>query len=237
MQRFNSERSIEGTVNVSGALWALKVYPAHQHMWFSVDISNGPKVVFRNLGTKKADHTIRWVWTPHRLWTERPDGAVVSVRDMPRDAFEGHTLRTPWDDFHLLYFQGYALWNHLSAPFYFTWPGCETQEVEPHREGEQQWRVLQITYPDGFPTQCKGQRYMFDKDFKLRRLDYVAEVVREGEAAHYCFDHKNIGGILFPMPRRVLRLPEGELNGGPSMVLLDICDIVVVDGDSKMARV
>src|SRR5258705_4783 len=46
-------------------------------------------------------------------------------------------------------------------------------------------------------------------DFMLRRLDYVTDVLG-GVAAHYCYDHVTIDGLVFPTLRRVVRrTPEG----------------------------
>src|SRR3546814_4504928 len=43
----------------------------------------------------------------------------------------------PWDLLHLAYFCGYAGWNYLTTPFLFTYPGFETEEIEPwEEEGE-----------------------------------------------------------------------------------------------------
>ena len=42
--------------------------------------------------------------------------------------------KPPWDDLHLAYFSGYAMWNYLNTPFIFALPGFQTEEIEPWDE-------------------------------------------------------------------------------------------------------
>ena len=57
------------------------------------------------------------------------------------------------------------------------------------------------------------QTFFFSEQGLLQRLDYLAV----GPAAHYCFDHANYKGIVFPTLRRVLRRPpSGPLVTGPT---------------------
>ena len=60
---------------------------------------------------------------PDRVVLQRPIGTVVEARDDPERSFDGHEFETPWDDLHLAYFTGEALWTYLNTPFLFTWPG------------------------------------------------------------------------------------------------------------------
>jgi hypothetical protein len=49
--------------------------------------------------------------------------------------------------------------------------------------------VLEVAYPDGVPSHTKVQKFYFDPDLLLRRMDYVTDVA-DGVAAHYCFDQR-----------------------------------------------
>lgn len=49
----------------------------------------------------------------------------------PRAACAAVPREAPWDDLHLLYFTGYAMWNYLCTPFFFTWPGFAVEEIGP----------------------------------------------------------------------------------------------------------
>lgn len=113
------------------------------------------------------------------------------------------------------------------APFYFTYPEIKTREIEPHKENGQTWRVLEVTYPDGFATHSRTQQYYYDDQFRLRRLDYAVEVNGGGSAvSHYVYDEQTVEGISFPMLRRALAIQEG-VGVGPSMVLVNFTKISV----------
>ena len=220
------------TVNVSGLVWAVKGYPGHRLVQLVVE-PHARRVTYWNaLGD--GDYNTRWIWTPDRVWKETPDGSIIASRDTPRTAFEGHNFFTKWDHLHLLYFMGYAIWNYICAPFYFSWPGMKLREVENTGQDavDSSWRALEVTYPDDIPTHNRVQIYYFDEKHSLRRLDYRAEVVGgtdAGVAAHECFDHQDCNGLLVPTLRRVVSVPDGQKNGGPSAVLLDFHDVIVKD--------
>jgi hypothetical protein len=102
-----------------------------------------------------------------------------------------------------------------------------TREFEAHVEGRETWRVLEVTYPDDVPAHTKVQQLYFGDDFMLRRLDYVTDVLG-GVAAHYCYDHVTIDGLVFPTLRRVVRrTPEGPLLSGRTSFILDYTNLVV----------
>jgi hypothetical protein len=64
----------------------------------------------------------------------------------------------------------------------------------------------------------------------LRRLDYVTDVLG-GVAAHYCYDHVTIDGLVFPTLRRVVRrAPEGPLLSGRTSFILDYTNLLVRAG-------
>ena len=84
-----------------------------------------------------------------------------------------------------------------------------------------------VTYPDDVPAHTKVQKLYFGDDFMLRRLDYVTDVLG-GVAAHYCYDHVTIGGLVFPTLRRVVRrTPEGPLLSGRTSFILDYTNLVI----------
>ena len=215
---------------MSGLLWSIKGHTGRSTLSGYVS-TKSPIAVYHNLGARLDEPHLKWVWTPNRVSVERADGAVLQSRDHPREKLlENASLKAPWDDLDLLYFRGYALWNYLMAPFYFTWPGFSTREVESHKEAGQTWRVLEVTYPDGFSTHCKVQKYYYDNQYHLRRLDYVADVLNAGVAAHYCYDEEKIDGVLFPMLRRAIGIRDGQAAlSAPSTVLLNFHRIVVRD--------
>jgi hypothetical protein len=183
------------------------------------------------LGGRDGD---KFMFTPERTWIEQADGSVTQDRSNPRASFVGHLRTTPWDDLHLTYFVGYALYNYLVTPFCFTWPGFETRELEAHEERGQLWRVLEVTYPDSFATHTKVQKFYFNAKLMLQRIDYVTDVAA-GIVTHYCFDHKEIGGIVFPMLRRVVRRDPvtGPVIDGPTSFVLDYCKVRLHEDDGR----
>jgi hypothetical protein len=236
LDRWNRVRSIDLTYNFSGQYLAAKGWPGKYRPTVTISAKEPKSVSVRFDPDKPHD---RWIYTPNRTAIERQDGIVVSALDNPRATFAGYTRATPWDELHLMYFVGYAIHNYLTAPFAFTRPDFQTREVEPHTENGDVWRVLEVTFPDNYPTHNKTQWFYFDeKKFMLQRIDYKPDV-NGAAASHYCFDHKEISGIMFPTLRRVvLRVPDAEreddlggkpLLSGPTAFLLDYCEIVVND--------
>lgn len=118
-----------------------------------------------------------------------------------------------------------------TTPTQFTYATAVTQyvcqELDPHVEGRETWRVLKVTYPDNIPAHTKTQELYFDGTFMLKRWDYETDVLG-GVAAHYCYDPKPFGGIILPTLRRVVtRTPEGPHMTGPSAFVLDYSDVGV----------
>ena len=136
-------------------------------------------------------------------------GDVVAERADPRAAFRGRAgLRRAlwWDDLDLLHFAGYALWNYTSIPFLLTRPGFELAEGEPWEEVGERWRRLDVRFPPEIPTHSPEQSFYFDEAGTLRRHDYTAEPFGGwAKAAHYCHDHRELGGLVVPTRRRVHR--------------------------------
>ncbi|MDQ1733519.1 MAG: hypothetical protein QOJ80_736 [Mycobacterium sp.] len=69
-------------------------------------------------------------------------GEVFESRDDPERSFDGQVMATPWDDIHVAYFSGEALWAYLTAPFLYTWPGFVTEEITSIQVCGETWRRL-----------------------------------------------------------------------------------------------
>jgi hypothetical protein len=208
---------------LSGLLFKSVGYPGPRQPTITID-PHSPKAVFTGLSDRPNE---RWTWTPHRVWIETLDGAVLQSLDNPRASFSEVTPDSKWNDLHFLYFNGYATWNYLTAPFTFTLPGFSTRELEVHQENGKMWRVLEVTFPSDFPTHNTVQKFFFDEEFILKRLDYAPEVLGSPPASQFVFDPYEFDGLTFPSLRRVV--PKG-LAGifGPRLVLIDIIKIVVI---------
>ncbi|AWW35985.1 hypothetical protein ADL00_43305 [Streptomyces sp. AS58] len=166
---------------------------------------------------------LRTSFTAERVAVENDRGEVQSERLAPRDAFKGHTVETPWDDLHVAYFAGYAMWTYLTSPFTFVSPGFRTEELSPVTEAGETWSRLKVTFPEEIATHCREQVFYFGEDGLLRRHDYTAEVINGGPAAHYTYDHAEFGGIMVPTRRRVHPLGEdGAVVRDIELVTIDI---------------
>lgn len=174
----------------------------------------------------------RAVFEDGAVRVETADGEPLESRREPRQAFFGlsgvrRNLR--WDALDSAYFAGYAMWNYLGAPHLLTRPGVEVSEAEPWTEAGETWRRLEATFAPGIDTHSPRQTLYFDARGLLRRHDYTAEVVgRWARAAHYCAEHAQAGGLVFPTRRRVV--PVGLANRalpGPTLVSLELSELHV----------
>jgi hypothetical protein len=166
---------------------------------------------------------------------EGEGGEVLASRADPRGAFFGgaglrRNLR--WDALDSTYFAGYAMWNYMTTPYLLTRPGVEVSEGKPWRQGEQELRRLEVIFPEGLDTHSRRQTFYFDARGVLRRHDYVAEVVgRRARAAHYCADHAQAGGLVFPTRRWVRPIGPGNRSlRFPTMVSLELSELRVEGG-------
>ncbi len=145
------------------------------------------------------------VFEPQKVAIKTDDGAVVAERERPRAAFAGHALHTPWDDLHLTYFRGYAIWEYLTTPFLFKMPGFQSEEIDEWKEEGETWRRLKVTFPASVPSHCTEQLFYFDQEAMLRRHDYNTYDIGGSEAANYASDYVSFDGIKLPTKRRVYR--------------------------------
>jgi hypothetical protein len=163
---------------------------------------------------------------------ENDAGETISSREDPRHEFFGRpglrrNLR--WDALDATYFAGYAMWNYLTTPYLLTRDGVEAREGEPWSQGGETWRRLEVTFPPGLDTHSQRQTFYFDDRALLRRHDYVAEVVGGwAHGAHYCADHVEAGGLVFPTRRWVRPIgPRDRSLPFPTMVWLRLSELAV----------
>jgi hypothetical protein len=198
-KRWQDLRRLSAHVAIGGAVWKLKGWPgavADSH----VDVDpHRQHVEYRPfLGADQYS-----VYEPHRTAIKAASGETVGQREAPRKSFEGHSLTTPWDTQHLVYFSGYAIWTYLTAPFLFKLPGFQTEEVEPWSEDGEVWRRLKVRFPSNVHSHSAEQVFYFDASGILRRHDYSVDIMGGTSSAHYAEEPKEFGGIIFPTKRRV----------------------------------
>lgn len=163
---------------------------------------------------------------------ETDDGEVVESRERPRELFFGtsglrRNLR--WDALDATYFAGYAWWNYLNAPYLLARDDIHVAEIEPWDQRGETWRRLEAHFPDDLDTHSARQVFYFDSELRLRRHDYVAEIIGKwAHAAHMCDAHVESGGLVFPTRRRVYPIgPRNRPLPGPVLVALDLLEIDV----------
>jgi hypothetical protein len=225
LDRWRRIRSIDVSLIISGQLLDVKGFPEHQHTKVTID-ADQPRTVMEPYSEEGA----RGIYTPDRVWIEsRDDGREIAELKEPRASFAGHVRDTKWDQLQRLYFLGYAMWNYLATPFIFVREGFDIQELAPHDEDGQRWRVLQVRYPKDIPTHCDMQLFYFNSDGILKRIDYTTDVLG-GVASHYLYDPKNFAGLVVPTRRRVVqRTPAGPKITGITAVFLDYLDVTIHD--------
>lgn len=95
---------------------------------------------FRVLGS-------RGVFDDGRVRIETSVGAQASGLDEPGKSFAGYQSRTPWNESQFLCFIGYALHNYMTMPFLLANNGVQCEEVAPHEEHGESWRVVRAAFP------------------------------------------------------------------------------------------
>jgi hypothetical protein len=227
LERWNQLETVKASVSITGAIWQLKGKPDVLQ-----DIRIEAELHKERLTTHFNGQGKRTVFEPNRITVERDSGRPVDSRDDPRSAFRGHSRETPWDDLHVAYFSGYALWNYLTIPFLYTYPGFATEELAAWRENDEEWRPLKVIVPDYIASHSHEQVAYFGPDGLLRRHAYTVDVMGGASGLNYATDYRNVDGIIVPTTRRVYapdsnrqKIPE------PVLVAIDIRDISFSDGN------
>jgi hypothetical protein len=197
LANWHKVRTVDLDFTIGGVLWQAKGLPEGLRATAPVE----PSQMQVRIVPFDGEATVGY-FTPRRVWVEDVNGFVVKERRDARASFTGHTLMTPWDELHELYFVGYALLNYLSSPFMLTYPGFECEEIEPHSENGETWRRLRVRFPADYPTHSREQTFYLNGQGLLKRMNYTVDII-QSSAAHYCLDHHHVGGIVVPTYRRV----------------------------------
>ena len=221
LDRWNTVTSVEITASITGAIWHVKSKP---DVLKSVVMTADTRA--ERLTTVFPGQDKRSTFEPDRVVIERADGTLVKARDDPEASFAGQQLDTPWDDIHVAYFSGEALWTYLNTPFLYARDDFATEETAPVEADGETWRRLKVTFPDTVKSHTREQFFCFGADGLLRRHDYTVDILGGGTGLNYATNYRDIDGIIFPATRRVYaytgdyqRIPE------PVLVAIDITDV------------
>lgn len=220
--RWNKVKTIEGDMSITGGLWARKGWPDGLKNVHVTAAAGNQWISYRPF----INASMRSSCTPDHTVIETLDGKPIKDRRNPRAAFDGHTVETPWDDLHLAYFSGYAMWNYLTTPFIFALPGFQTAEIEPCGEDGEQRRRLKVAFPDHIATHCAEQIFHINGEGLICRVDYSAPVAGGAPTAHYLSDYRDFSGIKVATKRRALRRKAGGTAiPDPVFVAIDIAEL------------
>ncbi|WP_458319339.1 hypothetical protein [Mycolicibacterium brisbanense] len=222
LAQWNRFTRVEATIVTGGKLWAVKGQPQDatprrmsvtlQQQWASVQPFGAPD--------QKTD------FTTDRVAIEKLDGRVVAELHNPRESFAGHQLESPWNPLQRAYFNGYALWNYLTAPFLMSLPGFSVREIDPVTDRGETWRGLQVRYPSNIASHSSMEEFYFDADHLIRRHDYRVDVAGGFATKHYTDDVVELNGIKVPTKRRAYRCDiTGRILPDELMVAIDLTDI------------
>jgi len=222
LSRFNQFQTASAYLVMGGALWEIKGQAGVlNQVRVTVDLhqEHASFAPFKHPNQQTA-------FTPDRIAIETNEGAVVEERANPRAAFAGHTLQTPWDELHALYFGSYAMWTYLTFPFSLTWAGFTVGEIDPWQEQGETWRRLKVTFPPYIASHSTEQTFYIGDDGLLRRHDYDVEVVGNAPIAHYVSEYKDVSGFLIWTERRAfVRQPDNTPALDMLMISIDLNDI------------
>ena len=224
LDRWNKVNSIRISGSITGAIWNVK----------------GREDVLKNLAMTletKRERVImdlpgqnkQTIFEPNRVVIQTAQGDILSEHDEPERSFEGQTQQTPWEDVHVAYFSGEAMWTYLNAPFLYAQSGFETEEVSPIQVEGETWRRLKVTFPERIASHTRTQISCFGPDGLLRRHDYTVDILGGAQGLNYASDYRNVDGIVFPSIRRVVAY-EGDYQPvkEPVLVAIDLKEITLI---------
>jgi hypothetical protein len=223
VERWNQVKSINVDASITGALWSVKGKgDALKDVRFEVDTAR-QLLTMDFVGQDK-----RSVFEPLRVVIQRRDGTLIDARDEPERSFDGHQLETPWDNIHLAYFSGEALWTYLNLPFLYTWPGFITDEIAPIEVDGETWRRLKVTFPEHIKSHTRHQISCFGPDGLLRRHDFTIDILGGATGLLYAADYRDVDGIIIPTTRRGYAWQgDYQLVPEPLLVAIDMGEITV----------
>lgn len=221
LRRWNEIQTVQVSASITGAIWTIKGQTdALKDVVMTIDTKS------ERLVTDFPGQNKRTLFKPNRIVKQQIDGTLIEARDNPESSFEGQQRETPWDEIHVAYFQGEALWTYLNTPFLYTHDGFETEEIASIQVDGETWRRLKITFPDYVKSHTREQVSCFGPDGLLRRHDYTVDILGGATGLNYASEYRNFEGIIIPTRRRVyayvddyVKVPE------PILVAIDMGEI------------
>ena len=112
LDRWNKVQAIKVAASITGGIWYVKGKGDFlKNLVLTAETRNERLTVDFPGQNRRAN------FEPNRIVIETVDGALIEARDNPVKSFAGQKRETPWDDIHVVYFVGEALWTYLNTPF------------------------------------------------------------------------------------------------------------------------
>jgi hypothetical protein len=221
LERWRQFNVARANASITGALWHLKGQP---------DVLKNVQVVAQLHRQHLVTHLIgkdrRTLFTTDEVSIESESGVVEETRLDPITSFRGQSLDTPWGMLHVAYFASYALWNYLTIPVLYTYPGFDCEEAAPWQEDGEKWRALKVTFPDSIAGHTRNQISYFGPDGLLRRHEYTVDVLGNTPGLNYASDYRVANSLMVAHKRRVFRYDsEKRKVAEPLLVAIDIHEI------------
>ena len=224
LARWNKVKSVKVAASITGAIWFVKSKGGVlKNFVMTIDTQ------IERLVTDFPGQDKRSTFEPNRIVMEKVDGTLIESRNNPEESFQGQRQETPWDDIHVAYFCGEALWTYLNTPFLYTSEGFTTEEIPSIEVEGEIWRRLKVTFPDKVKSHTREQISCFGPDFLLRRHDYTVDILGGATGLNYASHYRNVDGIIVPAERRVYAY-EGDYQvvKEPLLVAIDMGKITLI---------
>ncbi|MES3100573.1 hypothetical protein [Sphingomonas faeni] len=221
LDRWNAFSELRVDLDIDGAIWHFKQQPDLLHGKVFELSTQRQRLTISPFGGDR-NHS---VFDAGQLSIQSDQEELIELRADPVASFESQTYESPWDRMHVAYFASEALWTYLTSPFLYTYPGFETEELEPWFENGEEWRRLQVTFPDYILSHCKTQITHFGPDGLMRRHDYTVDILKGATGANYPTDYQDVQGLKLPAKRRIYAYDDAGLKvEEPLLVSLDFTD-------------
>ncbi len=124
LERWNKVKTIEVAASITGGIWYVKGKGDFLKNVVLTTETREERLTVDFPGQDK-----RAIFQSDRIVIETAGGTLIEARDNPEKSFAGQQRDTPWDDIHVTYFVGEALWTYLNTPFLYTHEGFATEEI------------------------------------------------------------------------------------------------------------
>ena len=231
LQNWRNTRRLTARMSLGGPFWAARGWP---DLYTNQKVTLDPHREHITFSPFTDPHGMSVLDVgPERVAITDGEGRIINERANPRSSFpkDFDPMTTPWDAIQVAYFTSAAVWNYLTAPFVFTYPGVVAREMEPWKEGAETWRRLAVTFPETIANHNPEQVFYFDDRLMQRRMDYSPEVTGSPPVAHYSYDHKIFDGFIFPTRRRVyLHDANGVADQSFAPITVDVAAVSIGRG-------